>query len=127
MKPGDFKVIKIGAEYTLPAFGVVEGKGLQHVGFNTIYFVRGSKLAKEEVEPMIGVTHESLLEMMILDLRHKNCLVPSRETALTITKLEEALAWQKRRQELRARDGIQGTYKVEPEEDNEHTANSTPH
>lgn len=111
MKPGDFEVIKIGAEYKLPAFGVEKGKGLKAVGFNTIYFVRGSKLAEEDVEPMIGVTHESLLEMMIHDLKHKNSLVPSRETALTITKLEEALGWQKRRQELREKNNTQGTYK----------------
>lgn len=116
MKPGFFNTINIGTHYELPAFRVEEGKGLVWDHWEQIHFVRGSKLGEEDVEKHAGVTHESLLEMMIHDLKHKNSLVPSRETALTITKLEEALGWQKRRQELRARDGIQGTYKKEADE-----------
>lgn len=111
MKPGEFEIIEEGTEYKIPAFEVVEGKGLNHVGFNSIYFVRGSKLAEEEVERKIGSTHESLMEMMIHDLKFKNSLVPCRETALTVTKLEEALLWQQRRGQNRAKENKQGTYK----------------
>lgn len=38
-----------------------------------------------------GITHEQLLGMMIYDLNLKNKEVPSRETSIAITKLEEAL------------------------------------
>jgi hypothetical protein len=37
-----------------------------------------------------GTLHEHLLAMMIMDLKFKNTLVPSREGSLIITKLEEA-------------------------------------
>lgn len=112
MIPGDFDIVEEGCEYKVPAFEVVENKGLNHVGFNSIYFVRGSKLADEQVEKKIGTTHESLLELMIHDLKYKNSLVPSRETALAITNLEQALGWMKRRQEVRKKAGTQGTYKT---------------
>ncbi len=110
-EPGAFKVVEEGTEYKIPAFAVEDGKGLVCVGFNTIHFVRGSKLANEKVEKRVGCTHESLLEMMIHDLQFKNNLVPSRETSQTITKLEEALLWQQRRGQNRAKEGKQGTYK----------------
>ena len=112
-KPGDFIVIEEGSHYLLPSFEVKEGVGLTVEGISgtNIRFVRGSKLGAEQVEKRIGITHESLMEMMIHDLKYKNSLVPSRETALTVTKLEEALLWQQRRGQLRAKEGKQGTYK----------------
>lgn len=111
MVPGEFVIEEEGTHYKVPAFEVVDGKGIECVGFNSIYFVRGSKLAEEEVEKRIGTVHESLVEMMIHDLKFKSQLVPSRESSIAITKLEEALLWMKRRQENRAKAGTQGTYK----------------
>jgi len=112
-KPGDFIVIEEGTHYLIPKFEVKEGIGLSAEGLlgENIHFVRGSKLGEEKVEKRIGITHESLLEMMIHDLKYKNSLVPSRETAITITKIEEALLWQQRRSQLREKEGHQGTYK----------------
>lgn len=112
-KPGDFIVIEEGSHYLLPRFEVIDEVGLRSDGImgKHIHFVRGSKLGEEKVEKRIGISHESLLEMMIHDLKYKNSLVPSRETSQTITKLEEALLWQQRRGQLRAKEGKQGTYK----------------
>lgn len=110
MIPGDFKCKIDGTEYKLPTFKVVENVGLEHTGEHTIAFVRGSKIGVDQITPVTGVVHESLLEMMIHDLKFKNSLVPSRETALAITNLEQALGWMKRRQELRKKAGTQGTY-----------------
>ncbi|MEP0004420.1 MAG: hypothetical protein ABJ387_01455 [Balneola sp.] len=112
-KPGDFEIELNGVSYYLPSFEVIEGEGLVHNKDydKHIVFVRGSKITEEVVPSFIGITHESLMEMMIHDLKYKNSLVPSRETALTITKLEEALLWQQRRGQLRAKEGKQGTYK----------------
>ena len=48
--------------------------------------------------------------MMIHDLKFKSKLVPSRESALVITKLEEALHWMEERQREREAQGVAGTY-----------------
>lgn len=47
---------------------------------------------------------------MIADLQYKSSLVPSRETALAITKLQEALFWIEERQRDREARNVQGTY-----------------
>jgi hypothetical protein len=49
--------------------------------------------------------------MMIMDLKFKNTLVPSREGSLIITKLEEAQQWVLKRQIDRKKREVQGTYK----------------
>ena len=48
---------------------------------------------------------------MIIDLKYKQTLVPSREGLITITKLEEALHWMKERQRERESRSVVGTYK----------------
>ncbi len=55
-----------------------------------------------------GVFLEELLEQLLVELRAKNAEVPSRETSLTITCLEEALLWQLRRGMVRAGVRAQG-------------------
>jgi len=57
-----------------------------------------------------GILHEQLLAMMIEDLRYKTTLVPSRETANVITKLQEALFWLEERQRDKDSRNVQGTY-----------------
>jgi len=75
-----------------------------------IHFVRGSKNGTENIEKRSGTLHEHLLSMMIHDLKFKSKLVPSRESSITITKLEEALFWMEERQRSREVAGVVGTY-----------------
>ena len=114
----DFEVLEEGTSYALPKYKVEEGTGLirriagsftedSHVKLD---FVRGSKLGEEDVERRVGTLHEHVLAVMIHDLKFKSKLVPSRETALAITKLEEALMWLRQRQIDRLKREVEGTY-----------------
>ena len=106
-----FSFVEDGVEYQLPVYRVIDGKGIERTGeFQTIKFVRGSKLGDEDVPKHEGVLHETLLAMMIHDLKLKNKLVPSREGSLTITALEEALLRQMQRNIDRIRRDVVGTY-----------------
>lgn len=108
----EFEVVENGTTYLLPTYKVVDGKGIVETEESvTINFVRGSKIADEDVEKRVGTLHEHLLAMMIHDLQFKNKLVPSREGSLVITKLEEALHWLRARQIDRAKREVVGTYK----------------
>ena len=57
-----------------------------------------------------GTTLEEVLEKLIAFMENLGNVVPSRETSLVITKLEEALLWQKRRTEKRVARNVEGTY-----------------
>jgi len=117
----DFEIIEEGTVYHLPLYEVIDGVGIKRLpkhsegsgnhGFHAVCFVRGSKVGSENVEKRTGTLHEHLLAMMIHDLEYKNKLVPSREAALTITKLQEALHWQRQRQIDRTKRDVVGTYK----------------
>lgn len=108
-----FDIIEEGTIYRVPVYEVVDGEGIKQIPGESmpIEFVRGSKLKGEDVEKREGTLHEHLLSMMIHDLKYKNSLVPSREGALVITKLEEAYLWLLKRQIGRQKFGTLGTYK----------------
>lgn len=116
----DFVVVEEGTQYQLPIYEVVDGVGIKRLEkqdpidprtfHQTISFVRGSKVGTENVEKRVGTLHEHLLATMIHDLKFKNGLVPSREGALVITKLEEALGWMRQRQVDRIKRDVVGTY-----------------
>jgi len=111
-KPGDFRIVEIGRHYDLPVFAVKKGEGLVWSEWDLqVPFVRGSIDPDERIQATEGVTHESLLEMQIADLRHKKKLLPSRETSMAITKLQEALMWLRERSRRRNKEGTLGTYK----------------
>lgn len=115
MKPSKraFNTVELGTHYELPVYRVVDGKGIEETGgVYHLKFVRGSKLAEEEVEKREGTLHEHLLSAMITDLKYKNTLVPGREGSIAITKLEEALHWLEERQTAREAAGVVGTYKT---------------
>lgn len=57
-----------------------------------------------------GTTNEEVLEMLIDRLKHLNEKLPSRETSISISKLEEALMWQEKRTKDREKRGVEGTY-----------------
>jgi len=121
----DFEIIEEGTTYRIPEYEVIDGKGIQKtVGKKAsngeyysipqpveIRFVRGSKLGDENVEKRNGTLHEHLLGVMIHDLKFKSKLVPSRESSLVITKLEEALMWLRQRQIDRVKRSVEGSYK----------------
>jgi hypothetical protein len=107
-----FNTVETGTLYELPMYKVVDGKGIEETGeVLPLMFVRGSKLKDEDVEKREGTLHEHLLSAMIHDLKFKNGLVPSRETATAITNLEQALHWLEEREHARAAQGVVGTYK----------------
>lgn len=112
MSKRNFTTLTEGTHYELPIWTVVDGKGIEEVSniAQTIKFVRGSKLKGEDVEKVDGILHETLLSMMIEDLKFKNSLVPSRESATAITKLQEALHWMEERQRERESRSVVGTY-----------------
>ena len=68
-------------------------------------------MADEKVEKREGTLHEHLLSAMIADLKFKHQLVPSKERAVAITKLEEARMCMQERQINRIEAGTLGTYK----------------
>jgi len=108
-----FNTLELGTHYELPIYRVVDGKGIEETGeVHNLMFVRGSKLKDENVEKREGTLHEHLLSAMITDLKYKNGLVPSRETATAITNLEQALHWLEEREHARKAAGVVGTYKV---------------
>ncbi len=112
MSKRNYETLEKGCSYQLPMWKVEEGKGIVETGQKLqVHFVRGSKLADEIVEKKEGVLHETLLAMFIDDLKFKSSLVPSRETTLALTKLEEALHWMEERQRERDSRNVQGTYK----------------
>ena len=113
MSKREFITIEEGTTYGLSKWEVIDGKGIIDTGaLHEITFVRGDKEDNGTIIPRVdGVLHETLLSMMIADLKFKNSLVPSRESSLAITKLEEGLMWMEERQRNRVAAGVQGTYK----------------
>jgi len=117
----NFEIVELGTRYKLPKYRVVDKLGLCLVktleenddfAYNqTITFVRGDKTDNGETIPRVdGILHEQLLAMMIADLQYKNGLIPSKETACAITKLQEALMWIEERQRDREARNVEGTY-----------------
>ena len=127
-KSEQFEVQELGTSYSIPKYQVQDGKGIVCLidreldkkrgtnpsadSFVDVVFVRGDKTDNGVTIPRVdGILHEQLLGMMIEDLKYKNSLVPSRESALAITKLQEALMWLEERQNQRTKAGTVGTYK----------------
>src|ERR1700710_209769 len=106
-----FRTVEIGTHYQIPVYAVIDGKGIEETGdVLDLYFVRGSRIKDEPVEKREGTLHEHLISVMINDLKYKASLVPSRETALAITNLEQAQHWLEERTLAREAEGVLGTY-----------------
>ncbi len=118
----NFEIVELGTTYKLPKYRVVDGiKEVRKLEdscdesdfayYQTITFVRGDKTDNGEIIPRVdGILQEQLLAMMIADLQYKNSLIPSKETACAITKLQEALFWLEERQRDREARNVLGTY-----------------
>ncbi len=120
-KRDNFNIIEPGTSYEILKYRVVDGIGTREVWemeedecdtcYQKIIFVRGDKTDNGNVIPRVdGITHEQLLGMMIADLQFKNNLIPSRETSIAITKLQEALMWIEERQRDRESRNVIDTY-----------------
>lgn len=119
-----FNTVELGTTYELPKYRVIDNKGIEQVKdlqgeigsfksdiLTEITFVRGDKTDNGTIIPRVdGITHEQLLGVMIEDLQYKNSLVPSKETACCITKLQESLFWLEERQRNRELRNVNGTY-----------------
>lgn len=107
------KLIEITEEqktYTLPTYKVVDGSIEDGTGLE-IKFCKGST-ADSTVPRQEGVFVESILMMAKTHLESVNVgELSTRETAVAITKLDEALMWLNKRAEDRKLREVQGTYK----------------
>ncbi len=124
----NFETIELGTTYRIPKYRVVDNEGIKLVSDleiteNTngwtqeVTFVRGDKTVDtgDKENPLFiprtdGILHESLIAILIEDLRYKNTLVPNRHTSIAITHLEEALFRLEERVREREINGTLGTY-----------------
>lgn len=65
-------------------------------------------MTKPASEGGSGCQFTDLMEVALHQLKYLNGKFPCRENAITITKLEEALMWQKKRTEDRTTRGVEG-------------------
>lgn len=105
-----FKNIVPGHTYDLKAFDNQES-------VQRIQFIHKENDEKENklVTVKDGTTNEAVIEMLIDRLEFLNNKLPSRETSLAITKLEECLMWLDVRTKKRIAAGVKGTHQQIPE------------
>lgn len=100
------KVIEPGHRYELQNF---EDKATHQ----TLQFIHKEHVAGEPTGSLKtvtdGTTNEELLDVLLDRLRFLHKKLPSRESALAITKVEEALLWLLRRTQLRKERQVEGT------------------
>lgn len=103
-----------GHRYALANFESerIEGRGNDNVVHQTIQFLHREAInsAGDSITKADGTTNEEVLEALIDRMNFLNQKLPSRESAIVITKLEEALLWLNRRTANRKARGVEGTY-----------------
>ena len=104
------RVLKEGHLYELES---MEGTNPQRIQFiekeiKTVLADNPNQLG-EFVTINDGTTNEEVLKMLIDRCQTLLKKLPSRETALAITKLEEALMWLNKRTENRIKQGVENT------------------
>lgn len=108
--PRNLETVKEGAIYNVPTFkvtneGMTDGEGI------TINFCKGNK-EDESTFRQEGLFSETLIQVVKQYLESVNVgELASRDTAMAITKLDEALLWIGKRASDRELRGVQGTYK----------------
>lgn len=127
MNKRNFEVIKWGSIYRLPKWEIenkkinqisqldqyeLDAESLKDEFSQKITFLTGDRASDTGYveKGTIGILHEQLLAMIVEDLKYKSTLVPSRETAIAITKLQEALFWLEEREKDREARKVLGTY-----------------
>lgn len=96
--------------FEIPTFKVTN-EGLQDGDGVVLQLCRGNKL-DENAPRQEGVFSETLIMVVKTYLEKVNAPGPlaTRETAMVITKLDEALMWMDKRSNDRKRRDVQGTY-----------------
>jgi len=107
--PKLIKTLVEKATYAVPTYSVTN-EGLVDSDEATITFCKGNK-ADDSVFRQSGFFTETLIAVAKRYLEENNVgELATRETAVAITKLDEALMWLNKRAEDRALRGVQGTY-----------------
>jgi len=102
------RIIKEGHEYVLDGFEqTIEGS--QHLQFIHKEPVN-SKYPSELKTVTDGTTNEEVLKVLIDRCQFLYSKFPSRETALAMYKMEEALMWLNKRTEDRKARGVEGKH-----------------
>lgn len=106
--PRDIEVFIPGAAYQLPLYSVTD-QGITDFGMGTIAFCKGDK-TDNSVFRQSGMFTESIIEVAkrYLESVNKGELA-NRDTAMAITKLDEALLWLNKRTADRVKRGVEGT------------------
>lgn len=107
--PRIIETVVAGATYKVPTYKITD-EGIEDGAGTQIVFCQGNKedgtfLRQEGVftETLIQVAKEYLESVNVGEMA-------TRETAMVITKLDEALMWINKRAEDRKLRGVQGTY-----------------
>jgi hypothetical protein len=98
-----------GATYNIPTYKVTN-EGISDGSGTTIFFCKGNK-EDDTVLRQEGVFTETLIQVAKQYLESVNVgSMATRETSMTITKLDEALMWIQKRADDRKLRGVQATY-----------------
>lgn len=100
------KIITTGHKYELENFERKDAPG------QTLQFIEKERITSDSPELRTvndGTTNEEVLAVLIDRLGVMNAKLPSRETSLVITKLEESLMWMNKRTNDRKARGVEGT------------------
>lgn len=97
-------ILEKGHKYGLNNF---EGEFFQEIQFIEKAEMPGGSLSTVKN----GTTNEEVIMVLIDRMQFLNSKLPSRESSLAITKLEEALMWLNKRTENRKERGVEGTAK----------------
>ena len=101
------KVIEAGYVYELENFDNPNEKG------QIIKFIHKEPKEENSTEPITksdGTTNEEVLKMIIDRMRFLQSKLPSRESAIAMTKFEEGLMWLNKRTEDRRERNVEGKY-----------------
>ena len=109
------KVLREGHRYELENFENKEAKG-QEIQFiekevSTLKNESDTTFAATQLVTINdGTTNEEVIEVLIDRLKYLTAKLPSRETSIAITKLEEALMWLNKRTVDRVKRNVEGTH-----------------
>lgn len=108
--PKEIETVEPGYDYLIPMYVVTNEGIVNDKVLHNITFCRGD-ISNPEIPRQNGVFVESLLHVCIERLTHVNVgPLATRETALAITKLQEATMWLEKRSNDRKARLVEGTY-----------------
>lgn len=102
------KILREGHRYELENFENKEAKGQEIQFIEKIPALSPTGESPYMVTINDGTTNEEVLEVLINRLQVLSAKLPSRETSIAITKLEEALMWLNKRTADRVKRNVKG-------------------